>query len=46
MRGFITLILYVHDVFPVKSFVDSGNNGLDGVRIVLAAPFTCSTNIR
>jgi hypothetical protein len=46
VRGFITLILYENNVFLVKSFVDSGNNGLDGVRIALAAPFACSTNLR
>lgn len=33
----LTLIPYMHGVFPVKSFVDSGNNGLDGVRIAFAA---------
>ena len=43
--GFITLILYMHNVFPVKSFVDSGNNGLDGVRIAFAAQFACSSNL-
>jgi hypothetical protein len=28
--------LYSRNIFPVKSFVDSGNNGLDGVCIAVA----------
>ncbi len=28
--------LHEYNIFPVKSFVDSGNNGLDGVRIAFA----------
>ena len=36
VRGCLTSVLYTLNIFPVKSFVDSGNNGLDGVCIAFA----------
>jgi hypothetical protein len=40
VRGYLTSVLYTHNIFPVKSFVDSGNNGLDGVCIAFGPQST------
>jgi len=41
----LMFMLSTHDnTFQVKSFVDSGNNGLDGVRISHFTITACSTN--
>jgi hypothetical protein len=38
VRGWLTSVPYTNNIFPVKSFVDSSNNGLDGVCIATAPP--------